>query len=69
MKSLLQEFAVNHGLKQESGVIPGKHGHFFECNGQIWMKTLTKFQQIKSDEEAKAAIDEIGPDGDWGSSE
>jgi hypothetical protein len=33
------------------------------------MQTQTKFQQIKSDEEAKAAIDEIGPDGDWGSSE
>jgi hypothetical protein len=35
MKILLQEFAVNHGLKQEGGVIPGKHGYFFEFNGQI----------------------------------
>jgi hypothetical protein len=69
MKSLLQEFAVTHGLKQEGGVIPGKQGHFFECDGQIWMKTLTKFQRITNDAEAIAAIDEIGPDSDWGSSE
>jgi hypothetical protein len=46
-----------------------KQGYFFECNGQIWMKTQTKFQQITSDEEAKAAIDEIGPGGDSGSPE
>jgi hypothetical protein len=69
MKSLLQEFAVTHGLKQEGGVIPGKHGHFFECDGQIWMKTPTKIQRITNDAEAKTAIDEIGPDGDWCSSE
>jgi hypothetical protein len=62
----LKGFALRFGLKQQGGVIPGQRGHFQEFNGEIWMKTPTTFKKITTDEEARTAIDEIGPESDWG---
>jgi len=65
--TLLEEFAVQWGLKVEGLYIVGLYGYIMESNGQLWVWTHShapgehEFLPIKNGlEEAKAVLRMIG---------